>query len=206
MAKLYYKFGVMGSSKTANALMVKFNYEEKDQTFWLIKPATDTRDNKTVNGRTLLLIKSRIGLSAEAEAIDDKTDIYKLFALRSEKSLYKNVVIADESQFFTEEQIEQLKRIADLFDVPVLCYGLRTDFQTKLFPGSRRLFEIADSISEIKSICHCGRKATVNARFDENGKIVIKGAQVLLGGNNTYTGMCYKCYNDLVEASEHMEV
>lgn len=206
MAKLYYKFGVMGSSKTANALMVKFNYEEKDQTVWLIKPATDTRDNKTVNGRTLLLIKSRIGLSAEAEAIDDKTDIYKLFALRSEKSLYKNVVIADESQFFTEEQIEQLKRIADLFDVPVLCYGLRTDFQTKLFPGSRRLFEIADSIFEIKSICHCGRKATVNARFDENGKIVIKGAQVLLGGNSTYTGMCYKCYNDLVETSEHMEV
>ena len=200
MAKLYFKFGAMGSSKTAQALMTKFNYEEKDQTVWLIKPATDTRDDKKdESGKIITVLRSRIGLFAEAEAITADIDVFDEFCKRSVNGKYSDVVICDECQFLTERQVNQMKDLADKLDVPVLCFGLRADFQTKLFPGSRRLFEIADSISEIKSICRCGRKATVNARFDGNGKIVIKGEQVFLGGNDSYTGMCYKCYRALIE-------
>ena len=200
MAKLYFKFGAMGSSKTAQALMTKFNYEEKDQTVWLIKPATDTRDDKKDDdGKTMTVLRSRIGLFAEAEAIGADVNIFDEFVKRSGGGKYTDVIICDECQFLTPQQVSQMKDVADKLDVPVLCFGLRADFRTKLFPGSTRLFEIADSISEIKSICKCGRKATVNARFDKNGKIVIKGAQVLLGGNDSYTGMCYKCYRALIE-------
>lgn len=200
MAKLYFKFGAMGSSKTAQALMTKFNYEEKDQTVWLIKPATDTRDDKKdEQGKVKTVLRSRIGLFAEAEAISADVNLFDEFVRRSDDKKYSDVVICDECQFLTPMQVNQMKDLADKLDVPVLCFGLRADFQTKLFPGSRRLFEIADSISEIKSICKCGRKATVNARFDSNGNIVIKGEQVFLGGNDSYTGMCYKCYRALIE-------
>ncbi|MBO4217851.1 MAG: thymidine kinase [Clostridia bacterium] len=202
MAKLYFKFGAMGSSKTAQALMTKFNYEEKDQTVWLIKPATDTRDDrKDGQGRIITILRSRIGLFAEAEAIGRETDLYDEFVRRGGGGKYRDVIICDECQFLTSKQVTELKDVADRLDVPVLCFGLRADFQTKLFPGSKRLFEIADSISEIKSVCRCGRKATVNARFDGNGKIVINGEQVFLGGNDSYTGMCYKCYKKLIEGT-----
>ena len=200
MAKLYFKFGAMGSSKTAQALMTKFNYEEKDQTVWLIKPATDTRDDKKdEQGKVKTVLRSRIGLFAEAEAISSDVNLFDEFVRRSADEKYSDVVICDECQFLTPMQVNQMKDLADKLDVPLLCFGLRADFQTKLFPGSRRLFEIADSISEIKSVCKCGRKATVNARFDGNGNIVIKGEQVFLGGNDSYTGMCYKCYRSLIE-------
>ena len=158
MAKLYFKYGAMGSSKTANALITKFNYEERGMRVWLIKPAIDTRDGAGV-------IRSRIGLEAEAQIIGADTDIYAEFALRKEC----HVIIADECQFFTEEQIDQLRRIVDELDIPVLCFGLRTDFMTRQFSGSRRLFEVADSITEIKTICTCGKKAIVNARIDGAG-------------------------------------
>ena len=200
MAKLYFKFGAMGSSKTAQALMTKFNYEEKDQTVWLIKPATDTRDDRVdPSGKVITVLRSRIGLYAPAEAIGPETDLFAEFKKRSEKEKYVDVIICDECQFLTEKQVDELKDVADKLDVPVICFGLRADFQTRLFPGSKRLFEIADSITEIKSICRCGRKATVNARFDDDGEIVIEGAQVVLGGNDRYEGMCYKCYRALVE-------
>ena len=200
MAKLYFKFGAMGSSKTAQALMTKFNYEEKDQTVWLIKPATDTRDDRVdESGKVITVLRSRIGLYAAAEAIGPEINIFEEFKKRSENKKYADVIICDECQFLTEKQVEELKDAADKLDVPALCFGLRADFQTKLFPGSKRLFEIADSITEIKSICRCGRKATVNARFDDDGEIVIEGAQVVLGGNDRYEGMCYKCYRALVE-------
>ena len=200
MAKLYFKFGAMGSSKTAQALMTKFNYEEKGQTVWLIKPATDTRDDaKDECGRSLTILRSRIGLFAEAEAVGSDVNLYLEFKARSKNGMYRDVIICDECQFLTPKQVTEMKDIADRLDVPVLCFGLRADFQTRLFPGSRRLFEIADSISEIKSVCTCGRKATVNARFDGNGKIVINGEQVFLGGNDSYIGMCYKCYKSLIE-------
>ena len=173
----------MGSSKTANALITKFNYEERGMKVWLIKPALDTRDGASI-------VRSRIGLEAEAYAVTPDIDVFEKF---NEAGDY-HVVIADECQFFTSAQIDGLRRIVDELDIPVLCFGLRTDFLTKLFPGSRRLFEVADSISEIKTICECGRKATVNARIDSDGNVVTVGSQVMLGGNDSYIAMCHRCY------------
>ena len=184
MAKLYFKYGAMGSSKTANALITRFNYQERDMKVWLIKPSIDDRDGANI-------IRSRIGLEATADIITPDTDIFSLF----EKSHSDcDVIITDECQFFTPEQIDQLRKIVDVHNLPVMCFGLRTDFLTHLFPGSRRLFEIADSITEIKTICSCGSKATVNARIDENGSVVTTGSQILLGGNDSYIAMCHKCW------------
>lgn len=192
----------MGSSKTAQALMTKFNYEEKDKSVLLIKPATDNRDDRLdENGRTVTEVKSRIGLSARAEAVSAEENLLEKYLSEKESSKI-DVIICDECQFLTEKQVDELKDIADLYDVPVLCFGLRADFQTKLFPGSKRLFEIADSISEIKSICRCGRKATVNARLDANGKIITVGDQVCIGGNDRYVGMCYKCYRKQIKEQQ----
>ena len=206
MAKLYFKFGAMGSSKTAQALMTKFNYEEKDQSVWLIKPATDTRDDFVGgDGKLHTVLRSRIGLFADAESVPTDIDLYSEFISRGNGKKYKDVVICDECQFLTGKQVEQLKDLADKQDVPALCFGLRADFQTKLFPGSMRLFEIADSITEIKSICRCGRKATVNARFDDDGVIITEGSQICLGGNDRYEGMCYKCYRALIDEKERAE-
>ncbi len=184
MAKLYFKYGAMGSSKTAQALITRFNYEERGMNVWLIKPATDTRDGTDV-------IQSRIGLSAVCQPIKKDDDILAIF--KSEHS-NDDVIIADEVQFFTPEQIDQLRAVVDECDIPVLCFGLRTDFLTHCFPGSLRLFEVADSIAEIKTICTCGSKATVNARIDGSGNVVTKGSQVMLGGNDSYIALCHRCY------------
>lgn len=188
MAKLYFKYGAMGSSKTANALITKFNYEERDMTVWLIKPSVDVRDGADK-------VKSRIGLEAEADVILPGDDIVKLYEQRKKA----DVVICDECQFFTEEQIDQMRYIADNFDVPVICFGLRTDFRTKLFSGSRRLFEVADSITEIKTMCACGSKATVNARISPDGRVITSGQQIFLGGNDSYLAMCHKCYKQHIK-------
>ena len=185
MAKLYFKYGAMGSSKTAQALITKYNYEENDLNVWLLKPSADDRDGVQV-------LRSRIGLEASADIISPETDIFRRF--ETEKLGRVDVIIVDECQFFTSEQIDQLREIVDAYNLPVMCFGLRTDFQTKLFPGSRRLMEVADSILEIKTICDCGAKATVNARIDSSGHIVTEGAQVVLGGNDSYIAMCHKCY------------
>lgn len=191
MAKLYFKYGAMGSSKTANALITKFNYEERGMRVWLIKPAIDTRDGAGV-------IRSRIGLEANAQIIGADTDVYDEFL--SHKDCH--VIIADECQFFTEIQIDQLRRIVDELDLPVLCFGLRTDFMTRQFSGSRRLFEVADSITEIKTICTCGKKAIVNARIDGAGRVVTTGGQILLGGNDSYVAMCHSCWKQAIAAQE----
>lgn len=183
MAKLYFKYGAMGSSKSAQALITKYNYEERGMKVWLIKPTTDDRDGANV-------IKSRIGLSAEAQAVSPKDSIKELYAAHSDC----DVIIADECQFLTPEQIDELRDIVDEVNLPVMCFGLRTDFVTKLFPGSMRLFEVADSITEIKTICDCGAKATVNARMDDNGRIVTSGDQICIGGNDRYVAMCHKCW------------
>ena len=185
MAKLYFKYGAMGSSKTAQALITKYNYEENDLQVWLMKPSTDVRDGAAT-------LRSRIGLEAQVEVVSPETDILKRFV--GEKEGNCDVIIVDECQFLTEEQIDQLRAIVDEHNIPVMCFGLRTDFQTKLFPGSLRLMEVADTIQEIKTICDCGAKATVNARIDGEGHIVTQGAQVVLGGNDSYIAMCHKCY------------
>ena len=184
MAKLYFKYGAMGSSKTAQALITKYNYEENDMNVWLIKPSADTRDGADI-------LRSRIGLEAQVEVIAPSVDVYARFLGRHNHKC--DVIIVDECQFMTEAQIDQLRTIVDERSIPVLCFGLRTDFQTKLFPGSRRLMEVADCIEEIKTMCDCGAKATVNARIND-GYIVTEGAQVVLGGNDCYIAMCHRCY------------
>ena len=188
MAKLYFKFGAMGSSKSAQALITKFNYEEKGMSVWLIKPGTDTRDGADV-------IKSRIGLSKKAQVIKPDEDIIEAYHAAGNY----DVIIADEAQFMSPQQIEGLRTLVDEEDLPVLCFGLKTDFLTHFFPGSQRLMELADSITEIKTICECGRKATVNARFDDNGKIITEGDQVVLGGNDRYTAMCHRCWKQRIK-------
>ena len=183
MAKLYFKYGAMGSSKSAQALITQFNYEELGMRVWLIKPSVDTRDGADI-------IKSRIGLQRSARVITPGQNIAEEYA-KLEKY---DVIIADEAQFFTPDQIDQLRSLVDDENLPVLCFGLRTDFLTHFFPGARRLMELADSITEIKTVCQCGRKATVNARIDGAGRIVTEGDQVFLGGNDSYVAMCHKCW------------
>ena len=192
MAKLYFKYGAMGSSKTAQALTTKFNYEERGMKVWLIKPATDDRDGRDI-------VKSRIGLFSPCQSIPSDADLFSLFV---NDHFSDDVIIADECQFFTEEQIDQLRHIVDEYDRPVLCFGLRTDFLCHLFTGSKRLFETADSISEIKTICACGSKATVNSRLDSNMNVVTEGDQVMIGGNETYIAMCHRCWRKKIESQK----
>ena len=191
MAKLYFKYGTMGSSKSAQALITKFNYEELGMQVWLIKPSIDDRDGADI-------VKSRIGLSCRAQIVTPEDD---LVALRREHGEC-DVIIADEAQFLTTGQIDQLRYLVDEENLPVLCFGLRTDFQTHLFPGSMRLMELADSITEIKNVCSCGAKATVNARLDGEGRVITQGSQVLLGGNDRYTAMCHRCYQRKIRAQQ----
>lgn len=187
MAKLYFKYGAMGSSKTAQALITRFNYMELGMSVWLIKPSVDTRDGADV-------IKSRIGLEARAQVITPEQDIIDEY----QKQPGHDVIIADEAQFFTPAQIDQLRQLVDEEDIPVLCFGLRTDFLTHFFPGAQRLMELADSLTEIKTVCACGRKATVNARIDASGRIITQGDQVFLGGNDSYVAMCHKCWKQRI--------
>ena len=182
MAKLYFKYGAMGSSKSAQALITQFNYEELGMTVWLIKPSVDDRDGANI-------IRSRIGLQREAQVIHPDEDIIATFARAGH----------------APEQIDQLRRIVDEQNIPVLCFGLRTDFLTHFFPGARRLMELADSITEIKTVCACGRKATVNARIDGNGRVITEGGQILLGGNDSYVAMCHKCWVDKIRAQKEAE-
>lgn len=192
MAKLYFKYGAMGSSKTAQALITKFNYEERGMKVWIAKPSIDNRDGQNI-------IQSRIGLKTEAYVISSDENIYRTFQMLKERY---DVIIIDEAQFLTEEQVNQLGNIVMQLKVPVMCFGLKTDFQTKMFPGSKRLFEIAESISEIKTICKCGKKATVNARIDNFGNIITEGEQVELGGNDKYIAMCYRCYCEAIREKD----
>lgn len=194
MAKLYFKYGAMGSSKTANALITKFNYEERGMKVWLIKPSTDNRDGAAA-------VRSRIGLSADAYVVTPDIDLFEEFAKRTDC----NVIIADECQFLSPAQIDQLRRIVDELDVPVLCFGLRTDFLTHTFKGSHRLFEVADSITEIKTICECGKKAIVNARIDGEGRVLTEGGQILIGGNDSYVAMCHSCWVNAIKAQKKNE-
>ena len=178
MAKLYFYYGAMGSTKTANALMMEYNYRERNQNPLLVKTSLDKRDGD-------LIIRSRIGLQKECILLETLTE------MPPEEIIKFDAIIVDEVQFATTEQIDFLAYIVDELRVPVLCFGLRTDFQLNLFEGSKRLLEIADKILEIKTMCWCGAKATCNARYDENG-IIRKREQVVLGSNHNYVALCRK--------------
>ena len=177
MAQLDFKYGAMGSSKTANALMARFNYEERGQQCLLVKPRIDQRDGERV-------VVSRIGLKHECIYFDELQQL-------SVMELQQNAcIIVDEAQFLSREDVRWLARLVDDLDIPVMCYGLRSDFKGDLFPGSYELLVMADKIEEVKTICWCGKKATFNARFDEDGKVLKEGEQVVLGANDTYIGLC----------------
>lgn len=193
MAKLYFRYGAMGSSKSANILMVRYNYEERGQYAVLLKPRTDNRDGEHE-------IKSRIGLSAPAEYVDDfLREISKCWNAETSEYIYHEkrveAVLVDEAQFLSPEEVDRLSDIVDFYDISVLCYGLRTDFLNHLFPGSRRLMEIADVIEEVPTVCWCGRRAQCNTRY-ANGKIVREGAQIMLGSNESYVALCRKHYKE----------
>ena len=176
MAQLYFKYGAMGSSKTANALMARFNYEERGQQTLLVKPQLDTRDGDH-------MVHSRIGLEFPCVYFHEMREM-------SEDELKKNAcIIVDEAQFLTREEVMYLVHLVDDCGIPVMCYGLRADFRGELFEGSRELLCWADTIEEIKTVCWCGRKATFNARV-QDGRIVREGEQILLGGNSQYVSLC----------------
>ncbi len=185
MNKLYFKYGAMGSSKTAQALMCRYNYITKGFYVYLFKPKTDTRC--VVDGKPM--VSSRIGLKNECIEFDKNESFISLF--KQYVNTLKSVFIIDECQFLTTQQVNQLKLVSQ--KIPVLCYGLLTNFKTQLFEGSKRLVEIADSLTEIKSVCKCGSKATVNARI-VNGKIATTGEEVQIGADESYEGMCYNCF------------
>ena len=175
MAKLYFRYGAMGSSKTANAIMVQYNYAERGQSALLVKPKLDNRDGERI-------VASRSGLSAPCIFIEELT---------LEEAKKHDCIIVDEAQFLTKPQVELLVHIVDDANVPVVAYGLRADFQGNLFEGSHWLLAWADSIEEVKTVCWCGKKATYNARIS-NGKVVKTGEQIQLGGNESYTALCRK--------------
>ena len=177
MAQLYFKYGAMGSSKSANALMARFNYEERGQATLLVKPQLDTRDGDH-------MVYSRIGLKHPC------VYFHEMQAMNDEALQQYACIIVDEAQFLTREEVYYLVHLVDDCDIPVICYGLRADFKGELFPGSYHLLVLADKLEEVKTICWCGKKAAFNARFDEEGHVVKEGAQVVLGANDRYIGLC----------------
>jgi Tk thymidine kinase len=195
--KLYFRYGTMGSAKTAILLTTAYNFEERDMEYMCLKPIIDNRDNDNI-------IKSRIGISRECKWIYPDSDIYEMVKTLFEETLVvKDWILIDEAQFLSREQVDQLARIVDDYGSNVICYGLRTDFQSNMFEGSKRLFEIADTIDEIKSTCTCGRKTIINARVDKNGMLVLDGNQVEIGGDDKYVALCRSCWrNRRIESVE----
>lgn len=198
--KLYFYHGPMGSAKTLKLLTTAYNFEENGIPFMVLKPSLDTRDGEGV-------ISSRVGLQRECAMVSPTDDIFAAV------SAYNNMMVStltklewilvDECQFLSEEQVNQLARIVDELNINVMCFGLRADFESKVFPGSKRLFEIADTIEEVKSRCSCGRKAIVNARFNEKKEIVTQGEQIVVGGNDIYKPLCRKCWNQLISEKKN---
>ncbi len=196
--KLYFRYGTMGSAKTALLLTTAYNFEERGMSYLCFKPSIDTREKKNV-------IRSRIGIERECLWIFRETDLFaQIKDLGETTGVRPEWILVDEAQFLTAEQVDQLALIVDTYGINVICYGLRTDFKTHLFEGSRRLFEIADTIDEIKSTCNCGRKTIVNARIDSRGEIITEGDQVEIGGNDRYIAVCRNCWrNKKIEQSRN---
>lgn len=195
--KLYFYYGTMASAKTLRLLTTAYNFEENNIEFMVFKPSLHIRDGKSI-------IKSRVGLERECVGIEPDDNIYE--AVKKYNSILESAdcklvewILIDECQFLTEEQVNQLADIADEMGIRVMCFGLRTDFQSKLFSGSKRLFEIADVIEEVKSRCKCGRKTSINARFDKDDNLVLTGEQIMTSGEIPYKPLCRKCWNKLVK-------
>lgn len=195
MAKLIFNFGPMNSRKSLDLLATAYNFEEKDIPFLALKSSLDTRDEG--------VIKSRAGVERKCTLVTPEINIYEvvkqynnILIVQGDKPL--KWILVDECQFLTEDQVDQLSDIVDYLDITVMCYGLRTDFKSHLFPASKRLFEIADTIEEIKSSCECGKKAMINARFDSEGNILTEGSQILVGGDDIYKPLCRKCWKDKI--------
>lgn len=192
MAKLYFYYASMNAGKSTNLLQANFNYNERGMQTMLWTAALDNRGGEKA-------IESRIGLHADAQRFHHDTDLWdRVMAAHRVEPLA--CVLVDEAQFLTQAQVWQLARIADQGGVPVLCYGLRTDFQGELFPGSATLLGIADSLVELKAVCHCGRKSTMNLRVDESGAAVKQGAQTEIGGNDRYVALCRKHFTEALGA------
>ncbi len=187
MAKLYFYYSAMNAGKSTVLLQSSYNYHERGMKTLLFTPKVDTRAGA---GK----IASRIGLDAEAISYDNDFNLYEYTKNEMIKHPELKCVLVDEAQFMTKEQVLQLTEIVDELDLPVLAYGLRTDFVGEPFPGSKYLLGLADNLIELKTICHCGRKATMNMRIDKNGKKVTVGEQVQIGGNESYMSVCRKHY------------
>lgn len=190
IGKLYFRYGTMGSAKTALLLTTAYNLEERGLAYLCFKPATDTREEKSV-------IRSRIGIERECKWIYPETNLYEVVTRMSDEGGHvPDWILVDEAQFLTIPHVEQLAEIVDDFGCNIVCYGLRTDFKSKMFEGSMRLFELADTIEEVRSTCSCGRRTVINARIDGRGELMNEGAQVEIGGNDRYVALCRKCWND----------
>lgn len=190
MAKLYFQYSTMNAGKTTLLLQAAHNYRERGMEVYLLTAAFDDRAGQGT-------IKSRIGLAQEADLYDREDDLFEKLAQRKAESPCACVFV-DEAQFLSHEQVWQLARAVDDLDLPVMCYGLRVDFQGKLFPGSAALLALADEMREVRTICHCGKKATMVVRQDEKGRAVIDGAQVQIGGNETYVSLCRRHWREAV--------
>lgn len=188
MAKLYFNFATMNAGKSTMLLQASYNYQERGMSTMLFTAAFDTRAGERV-------IASRIGLEQMANTFEDGTDLYAAIKARLEKSPL-HCVFVDEAQFLSEDQVWQLGRVADRLGVPVMCYGLRVDFQGNLFPGSKTLMAIADDLREVRTICRCGRKATMVVRLGPDGKVVREGDQVVIGGNDQYVSLCRRHWEE----------
>lgn len=196
MAKLHFIYSVMNSGKSLRLLSTAHDFDEKNIPILVIKPSIDTRDGVDI-------IKSRAGLERKCLSVDSNVNLYELidkFNKIKMATFEEGIkwVLVDECQFLTEEQVDQLSDIVDFLNINVICYGLRTDFKSKLFPASKRLLELADGIEEIKSSCQCGNKASINARFNSEGKIITEGNQILVGGDDLYHAMCRKCWKKII--------
>ncbi len=183
MAKLYFYYSAMNAGKSTVLLQSAYNYRERGMETLLFTPSVDTRAG---TGK----ISSRIGLDADAIPYDSAFNLYDYTKRKMAENPKIRCILIDEAQFTTKEQVDQLTNIVDELDVPVLAYGLRSDFQGEPFPGSKYLLALADNLVEIKTICHCGRKATMNMRIDAQGRKITKGEQVHIGGNESYISVC----------------
>lgn len=193
MAKLRFYYGAMGSAKSMRLLTTAYNFDEKGINFLILKPSCDIRDGEST-------ISSRVGLKRDCLSIDSTVNIVNFIGLKEIQW-----ILVDEAQFLTKKQVEELAEMVDVFNVEVMCFGLRTDFQSNFFEGSKRLMELSDEIEEIKSRCDCGRKTSINARFDENNNLLIDGEQIVIGGNDKYKALCRKCWFEMKNQIENKQ-